>query len=131
MAEGGGTPASTPPDYILDEVPPLDEIVEHAITDCCIELGTMLQLDIEDLSNVKTESSLSRKISAVYQMWLDKKGNDATRRRLLVALRTKHVGQNRVADSYEEELIKMVSRFKTCGSANSFGNSLGKRKRRH
>ena len=118
MAEGGGTLASIP-DYILDEVPPLHEIVEHARTDCCMELATMLELDSEDLSNVKTESSLSKKISAVYQLWLDKKGKDATRRRLLAALRTKHVGQNRVAESYEEVLIKKVSRLRTCGSANS------------
>ena len=131
MAEGSDTPASLP-DYILDEVPPLHEIVEYARTDCCIELGTMLELDIEDLRNVKkTESSVSAELSAVYQMWLDKKGRDATRRRLLAALRTKHVGQNRIAESYEAVLIKMVSRFRTCGSVNSLVISLGRRKRRH
>lgn len=118
MAEGGSTLASIP-NYILDEVPPLHEIVEHARTNCYIELGTMLELDTEDLSNVKTESAVLIKLRAVYQMWLDKKSKHATRRRLLAALRTKCVGQNRVADSYEEELIKMVSRFRTCGSANS------------
>ena len=115
MAEGG----SSIPDYILDEVPPLHEIVEYARTDCSIELGTMLELDSEDLSNTKTESSVSAKLSAVYQKWLDKKGKDATRRRLLAALRTEHVSQNRVADSYVKVLIEMVSRLRTCGSVNS------------
>ena len=107
MAEGG-TPALLP-DYILNEVPPLPEIVEHARTDCSHELGTMLELDSEDLSNVRTDLSVSKKISAVYQIWLDKKGKGANRRRLLAALRTKHVGKNSVADEYEKKLIKMVS----------------------
>ena len=109
MAEGGTLALLPVPDYILNEVPPLHEIVENVRTDCSHELGTMLELDSEDLSNVKTESSVSKKISTVYQMWLDKKGKGATRRRLLAALRTKHVDKISLAEKYEEKLKKMVS----------------------
>lgn len=109
MAEGS-TPALLPvPDYILDEVPPLHEVVEYARTDCSHELGEMLELDSEDLSNVRSDLSVSKKMSAVYKMWLDKKGKGATRRRLLTALRTKHVGKNGIAEKYEKKLKKMVS----------------------
>ena len=107
MAEGS-TPASLP-DSILDEVPPLHEVVEYARTDRSHELGTMLELDSEDLSNVRPDLSVSKKMSAVYQMWLDKKGKRATRKQLLAALRTKHVGKNSIAEKYEEKLKKMVS----------------------
>ena len=129
MAEGS-TPASLP-DSILDEVPPLHEVVEYARTDCSHELGTMLELDSEDLNNVRSDLSVSKKISTVYQMWLDKKGKGATRRRLLDALRTKHVGQDRIAELYKAKLIEMVSRFRTCDSVNSLVISLGRRKKEH
>lgn len=107
MAEGS-TPASLP-DSILDEVPPLHEVVEYARTNRSHELGEMLELDIEDLSNVRTDLSVSKKMSAVSNMWLDEKGKDATRKRLLDALRTKHVGKRSIAEKYEEKLKKMVS----------------------
>ena len=107
MAEGGTLVLL--PDWILDEVPPIDEIVEHARHPCYNELGEMLRLDNMDLSNIKSDLSASNKLSAVYHIWLDKKGKGATRRRLLKALRTKHVGQNNVAEEYEKKLIKMVS----------------------
>ena len=46
-----------------------------------------------------------------YNLWLNKKAETATRKELLTALQTEHVGQNRVAMEYKEYLIReMVSR---------------------
>ena len=68
-----------------------------------LELGSM------DLERIRTDTAVTDKLSSMYQMWLDKKAGTATRRQLLKALKTDHVGQNSVVESYKQELKRMVS----------------------
>ena len=62
-----------------------------------------------DLERIRTDTAVTDKLSSMYQMWLDKKAGTATRRQLLKALKTDHVGQNSVVESYKQELKRMVS----------------------
>ena len=97
------------PSSLLDDVPPLREICNYARTSHWYELGIQLDLDTTDLKRIRTDPAITDKLSSTYQVWLDKKAGTATRRQLLKALRTDHVGQNSVAESYEQELKRMVS----------------------
>ena len=106
MATGG---LSSLPPSLLDDVPPLHEICNYARTSYWDALGIQLDLDRVDLERIRTDPAVTDKLSSMYQVWLDKKAGTATRRQLLKALRTDHVGQNRVAESYEQELKRMVS----------------------
>ena len=102
---------SSLPSFLLDDVPPLREICNYARTSRWYELGIQLELDSVDLERIRTDSAVTDKLSSMYQVWLDKKARTATRRQLLKALRTDHVGQNSVAENYEQELKRMVSKF--------------------
>ena len=106
MAEGG---LSSLLSSFLDDVPPLREICNCARISHWYDLGIQLDLDSVDLENIRTDPAITNKLSGMYQVWLDKKAGTATRRQLLKALRTDHVGQNRVAESYEQELKRIVS----------------------
>ena len=102
---------STPLDEILDQTPSLSEVSEHARTAKWHELGVQLQMDSVDLDNIRSDSVVTDKLSSMYNLWLNKKAETATRKELLTALQTEHVGQNRVAMQYKEYLIReMVSR---------------------
>ena len=102
------------PSSLLDDVPPLREICNYARTGYWYELGIQLELDSVDLENIRTDPTVTDKLLLMYQVWLNKKGGTATRRQLLKALRTNHVGQNSIAESYEQELKRMVSTYKVC-----------------
>ena len=93
---------------LLDDVPPLDEICNYARTGYWYELGIQLELDSVDLERIKTDP-VTNKLLCMYQVWLNKKAGAATRRQLLKALRTDLVGQNNVAESYEQKLKRLVS----------------------
>ena len=102
---------STPLDQVLDQTPPLFEVCEHARTARWYELGVQLQMDSVDLDNIRSDPAVTDKLSSMYNLWLNKKAETATRKELLTALQTEHVGQNRVAMEYKEYLIReMVSR---------------------
>ena len=73
------------------------------------ELGLELEIKSADLEEIRRDSTVTDKLSRVYQMWLSKKTKAATRRQLIEALKTDHVGQISVAINYEQELNKMVS----------------------
>ena len=62
-----------------------------------------------DLERIRNDPGVPDKLSSMYKVWFDKKAGTATRRQLLKALRTDHVGQNSLAESYEQELKRMVS----------------------
>lgn len=100
-----------PLDQVLDQTPSLSEICEHSRTAKWYELGVQLQLDSVDLDNIRSDPAVTDKLSSMYNLWLNKKAETATRKELLIALQTEHVGQNRVAMEYKEYLIReMVSR---------------------
>ena len=90
------------PDQILDAVPDIYELKNYARTSEWNDLGIQLKLN-------KTSLAERKSCAAVYQLWLDEKGRDATRRMLLAALRD--IGQKAVADDYVDHLktIKKVS----------------------
>ena len=102
---------SSLPSFLLDDVPPLPEICNYARTSHWYELGIQLEVDSVELERIRTDPAVNDKLSSMYQMWFSKKARTATRRQLLKALRTNHVGQNSVAESYEQELKRMVSKL--------------------
>ena len=94
-------------EQLLDEVPQLHEVCNYVRTAHWYELGIQLQLNTVDLDNIN-DSSMTDKLSRMYNMW-QKKADSPTRRSLLLALQTEHVGQKRIADEYKEKLMTMVS----------------------
>ena len=97
-------------EQLLDEVPKLHEVCNYVRTAHWYELGIQLQLNTVDLDSI-SDSAVTDKLSRMYDLWLNAKGTAATRRSLLAALQTEHVGQKRIADEYKEKLITMVSVF--------------------
>ena len=95
-------------EQLLDKVPRLHEVCNDVRTAHWYELGIQLQLNTVNLDNIN-DSAVTDKLSHMYNLWLNTKGNAATRRSLLTALQTDHVGQKRVADEYKEKLMTMVS----------------------
>ena len=95
-------------EQLLDEVPKLHEVCNCVRTARWYELGIQLQLNTVELDEIR-DSAVTDKLSCMYNVWLNKKGNAATRRSLLTALQTEHVGQKRIADEYKDKLITMVS----------------------
>ena len=91
---------NTLPNYILDGSPGIDELTTHARTAKWNELGIKLGLDNVDLDKCNGYDSM-------YQLWLQEKGDSATRRSLINALRIKKL--NKVADDYVKFLRTMVS----------------------
>ena len=87
-------------EMLLDQQPDLKELTTHARTAKWNELGILLKLDNVDLAEC---TDLTR----IYQLWIDEKANNATRRNLLDALRS--LRQNNVARVYEDYLREMVS----------------------
>ena len=91
---------STIPDYILDGSPDIDELITHARTAEWNKLGIKLGLDAVRLSECNGYDKM-------YQIWLQEKGDGATRRNLIINLRT--IKLNKVADDYVKHLRTMVS----------------------
>ena len=99
-------------EQLLDEVPQLHEVCNDVRTAHWYELGIQLQLNTVDLDNIN-DSAVTDKLSRMYDVWLNKRADTATRRSLLTALQTDHVGQKRIAVEYQEKLMTMVSVLNT------------------
>ena len=95
MAEG----ESTILDQLLDQQPPILEITTHASTAEWNPLGVQLELNDTALAECTD-------CTKMYQLWIMEKAENATRRKLISALRA--IGQNNVAYNYEQYL-KTVS----------------------
>ena len=87
-------------DQLLDQQPPILELTRHARTSEYNQLGVTLQLDRVNLAKCHDYTSM-------YQLWLEEKSQNATRRSLLDALTT--IGLNDVASKYKDYLKTMVS----------------------
>ena len=87
-------------DQLLDQQPTILELATHARTSENNQLGVILQLDHINLANCHDYTSM-------YQLWLEEKAQNATRRSLLDALTT--IGLNDVARKYKDHLKTMVS----------------------
>ena len=103
----GGVPSFPSLNKLLDQSPLLSEVCEYARTSHWYKLGIQLELDEVELGEIRDDTG-SDKRSRMYQLWLHTQSN-ATRRQLLTALRTKDVGENTVADNYEQMLFDKVS----------------------
>ena len=91
MAEGESTIA----DQLLDQQPPILEISTHARTAKWNRLGVQLELDNVALAECGD-------CTKMYQLWLMEKAENATRRKLISAL--KAIRENNVAYNYEQHL---------------------------
>ena len=91
---------STLSDQLLDQQPTLLELATYAKTTKWNQLEVKLELSSVDLAGCHDCTSM-------YQLWIMKKGREATRRSLLDALRA--IRQNNIADAYEDYLKTMVS----------------------
>ena len=91
MAEG----ASTMRDSLLDQQPPILEITTYARIAEWNCLGVQLELNDVALAGCYDCTSM-------YQLWIMEKTENATRRKLISALRA--IGQNSVAYNYEQHL---------------------------
>ena len=91
-------PEHTLPVQILDTRPGIYEITNHARTAAWNNLGIQLKLNDVSLAGCND-------CATVYQLWRQEKGNHATRRVLLAALRA--IGQTAVADDYVDYLKKV------------------------
>ena len=85
---------------ILDDKPKITELITNARTEHWNDLGILLGLDCVNLGS-------SYSYSKMYQSWLSEKGDGATRRVLIKALRDLKLGG--VADDYVKYLKKLVS----------------------
>ena len=83
----------------MDQQPPIKEIITHARTAEWNQLGVQLELTDVDLGGCHD-------CTMMYQLWIQEKAENATRRNLITALRT--IKQNNVAKKYEDHL-KTVS----------------------
>ena len=89
-------------EMLLDQQPKLKEINEFARTAEWHRLGVQLDLDDVDLAGCND-------LGRMYQLWIQQKAKDATRRNLLIALRA--IRQNNVAYQYEDYLKKYLVSF--------------------
>ena len=88
MVEGGD---------LLDQQPTIQEVTKYARTAEYNLLGVQLELDSVKLRGCHDCTSM-------YQLWIQEKAHNATRRNLLVAL--KAIRENNVAENYEKYLEK-------------------------
>ena len=87
---------------LLDQQPDLKEITNFARTAEWYQLGVQLELDLVDLAGCTD-------IARMYQLWIQQKAQDATRRNLLAALRA--IRENNAAWQYEQYLKKSLVSF--------------------
>ena len=112
-----GNVSSTSLDQLLDEQPPLIELINNAKTAEWFRLGTQLELDNVRLNGCNGD------LNRVYDLWIQEKAQNATRKNLLDALRA--IAQHNVAYRYEEYLKTWVSWFhRPCISNYTFKNSI-------
>ena len=84
----------------MDQQPTIKEIVTYAEIAKWNRLGVTLELNSVALAGCNDCTSM-------YQLWIQEKGHNATRRNLLVAL--KDIRENNVAINYEHYLKTWVS----------------------
>ena len=86
------------PDWLLDQQPPILEITTHAKTAEWKQLGVQLELDNTNLSGCHD-------CTEMYLLWIMEKAENATRRKLISALRA--IQQNNIAYNYERHLKRV------------------------
>ena len=91
----GGVHVSTLPDDFLDQQPTIKEIIMYAETAKWNKLGVTLELNSVALA-------VCHDCTSMYQLWIQEKAQNATRRNLLVALND--ISENNVAENYEKYL---------------------------
>ena len=96
----GGLCVSTLTDDPLDQQPTIQEIITYAETAEWNKLGVTLELNSVALAECHD-------CTRMYQLWIQEKAHNATRRNLLVALKT--IRENNVAENYEKYLKTTVS----------------------
>ena len=89
-------------EMLLDQQPDLKEIVKFARTAEWHLLGIELELDCVNLAGCTD-------LGHMYQLWIQEKAEEATRRNLLTALRA--IGQNDVARQYKDHLKGFLVSF--------------------
>ena len=87
-------------EMLLDQQPDIKELITHAKTAEWNKLGVQLELNSVDLAGCTD-------LISMYQLWIQRKAEMATRRNLLIALRS--IGENNVAWKYENYLRTKVS----------------------
>ena len=96
----GDIQVSNLPDHLLDQQPTILELTTYAETAKWNNLGVKLGLSDVTLAGCHDCTSM-------YQLWIEEKAQNATKKNLLNALRS--INQNNVARKYEEYLEKTVS----------------------
>ena len=94
---------------VLDQQCELKELCNNARTAKWYELGIQLDINHVDLDMIKNDPSQTDKLTAMYKLWINKKGRDATHRKLINALKSDYVGETNVGQKYEEWLKTKVS----------------------
>ena len=89
-------------EMLLDQQPDLKEITNFARTAEWYQLGVQLELDGVNLAGCTD-------IARMYQLWIQQKAQDATRRNLLTALRA--IRENNAAWQYEQYLKRSLVSF--------------------
>ena len=67
-------------------------------------MGIQLDLKDDDLDIITNDPAQVDKLTAMYKLWINKKGRDATHRKLINALKTDYVGGTNIGEKYEEWL---------------------------
>ena len=90
-------------DQILNDQPKMTELLKYVVVAQWFTLGSLLELNNARLMACGGDLAL------VYFLWIEEKGNKATRRILLETLRSPAMGLNNTANNYEDFLKTMVS----------------------
>ena len=104
---------------LLDQQCELKELCNHARTAKWYELGIQLELSDVDLDNIQNNPAQSDKITAMYKLWINTKGQHATHRKLIIALKSDSVKGTNIAQKYEEWLKTKVSTFMNQGKTEA------------
>ena len=94
---------------LLDQQCELKELCNNAKTAKWYKLGIQLDLQDVDLDIIRNDPAQPDKLTAMYKLWINKKGRDATHRKLINALKSDYVGETNVGQKYEEWLKTKVS----------------------
>ena len=89
-------------EMLLDQQPDLKEVTFSARTAQWYLLGVQLELDVVDLNGCTD-------LAHMYNLWIQQKAENATRRNLLTALRA--IRENKVAKQYEDYLKGLLVSF--------------------
>ena len=82
---------------LFDHQCKLRELRNHAITTKWYKLGIELELRVVDLDIIQNDPAQLNKIIAMYKLWINKKGRDATHQTLINALKSDDVGKINLA----------------------------------